>query len=151
MWVASGIDHLITSAQYPGILVSLRQGDRQHLRGWPHCQPGSLNDPLAERLADMQWIYSMSKKRTFIVLSHWAGGLFVSMPSLSLPWLCMVFVPFFSSCLPPSPGVESFPFIPGYQPKHFHESTNRQFGQSKSAALCALGSCFSPLFTGTVA
>lgn len=47
-----------------------------------------------ELLADMQWIYSMSKKQTFMVLSHLAGGLFVSMTSLSLPSLCKTFVLF---------------------------------------------------------
>lgn len=43
-------------------------------------------------LADVQCTYSMSKKQTFMIWSHWGRGLFVSTTSLSLAWLWKVFV-----------------------------------------------------------
>lgn len=89
-----------------------------------------------EPLTNVQCTYSMSKKQTSLVWNPRTRGASYLSPQHHLVGpgygrsLCCL-----QLLLTPSQGVESFPFIPGYQQRHFHESIDRWFNQNESSCL----------------
>ena len=102
-------------------------------------ESGGLQSMRSQRIRQ-DWVTNtttISKEQAFLVLSHWAWVLFV--PTTYFQFVQAVRGLWgLSAFANPFPGhLKSFPFIPNYQLRCFHESTDGQIDQNKSAGLLA--------------